>query len=65
MCEREHSLNWRGTLVRVEVANEFDAEDGHVPEIGDILRPRSREDRVRRAFLTDLVGGDGIAAVLE
>lgn len=48
----------------LEVAAEFDAEDGHVPHAADLRRPASRGDRVRHAFLAGLVGEDGIAAAI-
>jgi hypothetical protein len=48
----------------LEVAAEFDAEDGHVRHTAGLLRPRSRGDRVRRAILIGLVGEDGIAAAV-
>jgi hypothetical protein len=48
----------------LEVAAEFDAEDGHVPQLSGLRQPASRGDRVRRAFLAGLVGEDGIAGVI-
>jgi hypothetical protein len=48
----------------LEAAADFDAEDGHIPAVSGLLRPASRGDRVRRAFLAGLVGEDGIAAVI-
>jgi hypothetical protein len=48
----------------LEVAAEFDAEDGHAPQVSGFLRPASRGDRIRRAFLVGLVGEDGIATVI-
>jgi hypothetical protein len=41
-----------------------EAPEGHAPSVSGLLRPASRGDRVRRAFLVGLVGEDGIAAVI-
>jgi hypothetical protein len=46
------------------LADEFDAEDGHVPAFAGLLRPASRGDRVRRAVLVGIIGEDGINALL-
>jgi hypothetical protein len=47
----------------LEVAAEFDAEDGHVPTFPSLLRPVSRGDRVRRAILAGVIGEDGLKAL--
>jgi hypothetical protein len=48
----------------LEVAAEFDSEDGHVPQAAGLRQPASRGDRVRRAFLAGLGGEDGMAALI-
>jgi hypothetical protein len=51
----------------LEVAAEFDAEDGLLPRTAGPMQPGSRGDRVRRAILVGLVGlvgEDGIAAAV-
>lgn len=46
----------------LEVAGDFDAEDGHVPVTPGQV-PVSRGGRVRQAVLAGLIGEDGIAAL--